>query len=63
MFSHFFWFLYLFSSVYDARSVGSAPYEGVPVSQGETEFGATDYYEPKIADQSFPKSKGSILVS
>lgn len=50
--------------MYDTRSVTSVQYEaGSPLSQAGTDYGvSSDYYEPKIADQSFPKSKGSILV-
>uniref|UniRef100_A0A0N5AR96 Ryanodine receptor n=1 Tax=Syphacia muris TaxID=451379 RepID=A0A0N5AR96_9BILA len=50
-------------SMYDARSVTSEQYEaGSPISPAVSEYGgASDYYEPKIADQSMPKNKGSIL--
>uniref|UniRef100_A0A183D0G3 RR_TM4-6 domain-containing protein n=1 Tax=Gongylonema pulchrum TaxID=637853 RepID=A0A183D0G3_9BILA len=49
--------------LYETQSVGGSAHYGQPaVPTAVSEYGTTDYYEPKIAEQIPTRSRGSLLV-
>ncbi|MCP9259461.1 Ryanodine receptor 44F [Dirofilaria immitis] len=48
-------------SLYETQSVSDNAYYNQAVSPAVSEYGVSDYYEPKIAEQIPPRSRGSLL--